>query len=268
MAKEEKKSSGMPVAIIVGVLVLVVVGGFLYYRSSATPQSNNNTKANTGPNPVARPTINPNAPPGAVPPNAMGAPTAAVTVEEFADYQCGSCAATYPVMKDVLKAYNGNPNFRFVFRNFPLQMHDKAYDAAVMAEAAGLQNPAKLWLMQEQLFTNQQNWALPSVDNKKLWNEYAQKVGLDVDKLNADAAGMQAKSRVDLDLARGRAIGIGSTPTVIVNNKIIPYQEVTLAGMKRIIDAELAAANQPQQQQQQAPVNAQPANVQPAPANK
>jgi protein-disulfide isomerase len=261
MAKEEKKSSGMPVAIIVGVLVLVVVGGFLYYRSSASPQSSNSNRATNAGNPVARPTINPNAPPGAVPPDAMGAPTAAVTVEEFADFQCGSCAATYPVMKDILKAYSGNPNFRFVFRNFPLQMHDKAYDAAVAAEAAGLQNPAKLWLMHEQLFTNQQNWALPSADHRKLWDEYAQKIGLDVDKMNADMAGMQAKSRVDLDLARGRAIGIGSTPTVIINNKIIPYQEVTQAGLKRIIDAELSAANQPaQQQQQQQQQPAQPAN--------
>ena len=242
----------MPVAIIVGVLVLVVLGGFLFYRSSATPTRTNTNVAANG-TPIPRPTINPAAPAGAVPPNAMGAPTAAVTIEEFADFQCGSCAASFPVLKDVIKAYSGNPNVRFIFRNYPLQMHDKAYDAAVAAEAAGLQNPAKLWLMHEQLFTNQQNWAI-SQNYRDMWNEYAQKIGLDVEKFKADMSGMQAKSRVDLDMARGRAIGISSTPTVIVNGRMIPYTEVTAAGMRRIVDAELQASSA-SQQQQAAPAN-------------
>jgi protein-disulfide isomerase len=255
MAKQEKKSSGMPVAIIVGVLILVVIGGFLFYRSSSTPTRTNTNVAANG-TPLPRPTVNPNAPAGATPPNAVGAPTAAVTIEEFADFQCGSCAASYPVLKDLIRAYSGNPNFRFIFRNFPLQMHDKAYDAAVAAEAAGMQNPAKLWLMHEQLFTNQQNWAV-SQNYRDMWNEYAQKIGLDVERFKADMAGMVAKNRVDQDLARGRALNVSSTPTVIVNGKLIPYTEVTAAGMRRIVEAELAAANAPQQQQPPA-----------APANK
>ncbi len=242
MAKQEKKGSGMPVAIIVGVLALVVLGGFLFYRSSTPARPNANAVANG--TPIPRPTINPNAPAGATPPSSMGAPTAAVTVEEFADFQCGSCAASYPVLKDLVRQYSGNPNFRFVFRNFPLQMHDKAYDAAVAAEAAGLQNPAKLWLMHEQLFTNQQTWAI-SPNYRELWNDYASKIGLDVERFKADMAGMVAKNRVDQDMARGRAIGISSTPTVIVNNKLIPYTEVTAAGMRRIVDAELHAAAAP-----------------------
>lgn len=229
----------MPVAIIVGVLVLVVVGGFLFYRSSTTPTLSNANVAANG-TPAARPTVNPNAPAGATPPNAIGAPTAAVTIEEFADLQCGACAASFPVLKDVMKAYSGNPNVRFVFRNFPLSMHDKAYDAAVAAEAAGLQNPAKLWLMHEQLFTNQQNWAV-SQNHRDMWNEYAQRIGLDVERFKADMSGMQAKSRVDLDMSRGRAFGVSSTPTVIVNNRMIPYTEVNVAGMRRIVDAELQA---------------------------
>ncbi|MFL6467394.1 MAG: DsbA family protein [Pyrinomonadaceae bacterium] len=253
--KEEKKSSGMPVALIVGVLVLVVIGAFVLYRSSATPPANKQAQANG--TPVPRPTMNTaNAPAGATPPNAVGAPTALVVVEEFADFQCGSCAASYPVLKDVLKAYSGNPNFRFVYRNFPLQMHDKAYDAAVAAEAAGLQNSAKFWLMQEQLFTNQATWSV-NPNYRDIFAEYAQKIGLDVEKFKADVSGMQAKMRVDQDMARGKALAISSTPTVIVNNKPVPYAEVTVAGMKRIIDAEMQAAVAPQQAAQQpAPVSA------------
>jgi protein-disulfide isomerase len=248
MAKKQKKSGGMPVAIIVGVLILVVFGGFLFYRSSS-PASRSNANVAANGTPVPRPTLNmANAPSGATPPSAVGAPTAAVTVEEFADFQCGSCAASYPVLKDLIRQYSGNPNFRFVFRNFPLQMHDKAYDASVAAEAAGMQNPAKLWLMHEQLFLNQQNWAA-NPNYRELFNDYASKIGLDVERFKADMAGMPAKNRVDQDVSRGRALGITSTPSVIVNGKLIPYTEVTAAGMRRIVEAELAAVNAPQPQQ-------------------
>jgi protein-disulfide isomerase len=243
MKEEKKPSSGFPLILIVGVLVAVIVGAFFLYRSS-------NGTAGPGkpsPTPAAQPTLPPNNAPGAQPPNAMGAPTAAVVMEEFADYQCGSCAASFPVIKEVTKAYAGNPNFRFVFRNFPLQMHDKAYDAAVAAEAAGMQNPAKFWLMQEQLFTNQQNWSI-NQNYREMFNDYAQKIGLDVERLKTDMAGLAAKSRVDLDLTRGRGFSVSSTPTVIINNKVIPYNQVTVAGLRRIIDMEMQAANTPQQQ--------------------
>src|SRR5688500_576902 len=186
------------------------------------------------------------APAGAQPPNAMGAPTAAVTLEEFADFHCGSCAAAHPVIKDVLKAYSGNTNFRFVYRNFPLQMHDKAYDAALAAEAAGIQNPAKFWLMQDQLFTNQHVWSVDP-NYKNTFNEYASRIGLDVERFKADIAGAEAKRRVDMDISRGRALGLTSTPSVIINNKLIPYQEVTVAGLRRIIDGEMQAVTAPQQ---------------------
>ena len=255
MKEQKKPSSGVPVLLIVGVLIAVLIGAFWLYRSSSSNSGTANV-ANSNRTPAPRPTVPPNAPPGAQPPNAMGAPTATVVLEEFADFQCGSCAASHPVLKDITKAYSGNPNFRFVFRNFPLQMHDKAYDAAVAAEAAGMQNSAKFWLMQDQLFTNQHTWSI-NQNYRELFNEYAQKIGLDVERFKTDMAGMAAKSRVDLDLSRGRALQIASTPTVIINNRMVPYNEVTVAGLRRIIDMEMQSANAPQQQS--APAN--PANA-------
>jgi protein-disulfide isomerase len=186
------------------------------------------------------------APPGAQPPNSLGSPSATVTIEEFADFQCSSCAAAHPVMKDITSAYAGNKNVRFVFRHYPLDMHDKAYDAAVAAEAAGIQGSSKFWQMQDQLFTNQHAWSNSS-NYRELFAEYAQKIGLDVEKFKADMSGMQTKTRVDQDRTRGRALQVSSTPTVIVNGKVVPYVEVTSAGMRRIIDAELQAVAQPSQ---------------------
>ncbi len=257
MKEVKKKSSGIPIAIIVLVLALVGIGGWWFYQTSkpgaktTTPTSNANT---------ARPPLNmATAPPGAQPPNMLGSPTAIVTVEEFADYQCGSCAAAHPVIKEVTSAYAGNKNFKFIFRNYPLEMHDKAYDAAVAAEAAGMQGSTKFWQMQDQLFTNQHLWSANS-NYRELFAGYAQKIGLDMAKFQSDVSGIQAKMRVDNDRNRGRALNISSTPTVIVNGRLVPFSEVTAAGMRRIIDAELQAAATPA-----APAN--PANGPSAPTN-
>jgi protein-disulfide isomerase len=248
MKESKKGSSGIPVAIIILVLAVVVIGGYLFYqRSKPAPRANTASPTNTT---VANQRPQPNyatAPPGAQPPNTLGSPTATVTIEEFADFQCGSCAAAHPVLKEINSAYAGNKNVRFVFRNFPLQMHDKAYDAAVAAESAGLQGTSKFWQMQDQLFTNQHVWSVANSNYRDLFIEYAQKIGLDVEKFKADMSGMQAKSRVDQDVTRGRALAISSTPTVIVNGRVVPYAEVTSAGMRRVIDAELQAATQPAQ---------------------
>lgn len=237
MNKQNQKKSGMPIAIIAIVLLLVVGGGIYLVTTGkqGTPPKANTSTSNT----AKTPGIPANAPLGAQPPNQAGSPTASVTVEEFADFQCGSCAAANPIMSEIKSTYGSR--IRFIFRNYPLSIpaHDKAYDAAVTAEAAGMQG--KFWEMQNQLFTNQQNWT-SNPNYKQLWNEYAQKLGLDLAKLQSDIAGIAAKGRVDADLQRGRALNVNSTPTVYINGVSVPFTEMKVDSLKRIIDAELEKA--------------------------
>lgn len=248
--KEVKKnsSSGIPLIIIVLVLVGVVVGGWYLYSSAKSTSRGNTNVAQT--NTARTPTVA-NAPVGANPPNMLGSPTAAVTVEEFADFQCGSCAAVHPVMKEIQSIYGSK--IKLVFRNYPLPIHDKAFDAAVVAEAAGIQG--KFWAMQDQLFANQQTWASPSANTKQLWSEYAQKIGLDVQQFQNDIAGMAAKSRVEQDRNRGSALGVNSTPSIFVNGESVPFQMANVAGLRQVIDQKLqeAAASQSQSRPQTAP---------------
>lgn len=247
MAKEiQSKSAGTksnaPLFIIGGVLLAVVIGGIWYYnsKSQSTANSNTNSANRTAANNNAnRSAIPANAPPGASPPNVAGSQTAAVSLEEFADFQCGSCAAANPIMSEIKSLYGSR--IKFVFRNYPLSIpaHDKAYDAAVAAEAAGLQG--KFWDMQNLLFQNQQAWtSAPSY--KQMWKGYAEKIGIDVAKWEADMLGMAAKRRVDDDLVRGKAIGVNSTPTLYINGMAVPYTEMTVPKLKAIIDAELQKA--------------------------
>ena len=205
-----------------------------------SPTPNKNASANRTANDKA--TIPANAPAGAQPPNTLGSPTATVTLEEFADFQCPTCASVYPIMKNTVSAYGSR--IKFTYHEFPLPMHKNGYDAAVAAEAAGMQG--KFWDMQNQLFTNQKAWA-DSQDVRTIFEEYAGKIGLDIEKFKTDMAGLATKKRVDDDLARGHALGVNSTPTIYLNGTALELGQMTNAdALKQTIDAELAkSAQQP-----------------------
>ena len=256
-SKGKAPKSNAPMLIIGAVLLGAVLGGWWYYNSTkgnpaaansanAANKAANTSKTNTAPT---------NAPQGAQPPNFAGSVAAAVTLEEFADYQCGACAIAHPVMNEIKSLYGSR--IKFIFRNYPLAIpaHDKAYDAAVAAEAAGLQG--KFWDMQNLLFTNQQAWtAAPSY--RQIWKGYAEKIGLEVPKWENDMAGIIAKGRVDADKARGSVLGVSSTPTLYINGTSVPFAEMNVQALKAKIDAELQKAA-PQKDAPAAPAT-QPSN--------
>ncbi|HMQ03661.1 MAG TPA: thioredoxin domain-containing protein [Pyrinomonadaceae bacterium] len=254
--KEVKKpKSGAPLLIIGGVVVAALVAVFYYYSSSNAP-SNSANRANTAnangqrtPQSASTSTL------GAVPPNMIGSSTASVTVEEFADFQCAACASVHPVLKELQSIY-GN-RIRFVFRNFPLMIpqHDKAYEAAIAVEAAGMQDKAKFWELQNLLFVNQQVWS-NNPNYRQLWEGYVQQIGLDVERFKADMAGQTARGRVNDDMARGRSLSVNSTPTLYVNGKNIPMESITVANLRQVVDSEIQNA-----------MKTQPASSGPAPAN-
>lgn len=240
---QPKKSSGIPVIVIVLVAVVAVVIALVYWNGNKTPgpPPGNKTPA---PTPVAQNTPNYNtAPPGSQPPNMLGSPNATVTVEEFADFQCPSCGATYKTTHEIQGLYGSR--IKFVFRNFPLPMHDKAYDAAVAAEAAGMQG--KFWDMHNLLYTNQQTWS-SDPNYKATFKGYAEKIGLDVDKWENDMAGMAPKSRISADMERGKALAISSTPTIFINGESVPYPEMNTPSLQKIIDEKLKGSQGGQSQ--------------------
>jgi protein-disulfide isomerase len=238
MNNQQPKSSNATPLIIIGLVLLVAIGGgWWFYNSAKTSPVKTNTNSNK---PVAVTTPRTSDQPGAQPPNMLGSPTASVTVEEFADFQCPTCAAKYPMVKEIISTY-GN-RIKFIYRNFPLNIpaHDKAYDAAVAAEAAGAQG--RFWDMENQLFTNQQSWTAAEDFRNKILMDYAQKIGLDIEKFKNDMAGMSAKSRVDADLQRGRGMGVSATPSFYINGKPVAFEQMDINSMKQLIDAELAKA--------------------------
>jgi protein-disulfide isomerase len=234
MNNETKNNSNLPLIIIGAVLLAAIAGGWYFYQNSKSAPVKTAVNANKKDDSSFLKTYQ-NAPPGAQPPNMLGSASAQVTVEEFADFQCPTCAAVHGKMKEINAVYGSR--IKFIYRSFPLtQIHKNGYDAAVAAESAGMQG--KYWDMQNQLFTNQTAWA--NSDNaRKMFEDYAQKIGLDAEKFQNDMLGIATKGRVDADMARGRALGVNGTPTIYINGKPLAFEQFDVTPIRQVIDAEL-----------------------------
>lgn len=217
--------------------LFIIIGLLAFAFGCGEKKTGNNTTAKNSANAASTPNMA-NAPIGAQPPNMLGSPNAAVTVEEFADFQCPTCAQVHGIMKNVQAAYGSR--IKFIYRNYPLiQIHKNAYEAAVAAESAGLQG--KFWDMQNMIFSNQQAWSNAS-DARTIFEGYAEKLGLELEKYKADVNGLVAKNRVDADIQRGRALNVNSTPTIYINGKGVPFEQMNIDALKQLIDAELQKA--------------------------
>ena len=239
MAQENKtgeKKSSAPFLIIGAIALATIFGIYVVSQSGKkadpAPSDSNVNAVDAGK--AARDNYA-KAPGGATPANMLGSESAAVVVEEFADFQCPTCGVVHPKIKEVISQYGSQ--IKFVFRNYPLtQIHPNAYDAAVASEAAGAQG--KFWQMQDMIFKNQPTWSTQP-NARPTFKDYAEKIGLDAERFESDSLSMTAKSRVDADMERGRALNITSTPTILVNGVPIPFPQLEVEAMKKIIDAEI-----------------------------
>ncbi len=68
----------------------------------------------------------------------MGSPSAPVTLEVYADYECPSCGVFFRnIVPDLIAQYVKTGKIKFSHRDFPLTMHQHAQLAARYADAAG-----------------------------------------------------------------------------------------------------------------------------------
>jgi protein-disulfide isomerase len=156
-----------------------------------------------------------------------GNPSAAVTIVEFTDYQCPTCAAARPVLDRLMTEYGDR--VRLVVRDFPLQAHPEARKAAEAAEAAREQG--KYWDFTAILFRNQ------SALKPEQLKQYAQVIGLDRAKFDAALESGRFADKVERDILDGQKLGVNGTPTFFVNGR--RSKEVTYDGLKAAIEAAL-----------------------------
>ncbi len=169
----------------------------------------------------------------------LGAADAKVTLVEFVDPECESCAAFGPVIKKLLGEYDGK--LRFVLRYMPL--HPNSVPAGNFMEAAGEQG--KFWQAQEMLFQRQGEWgerhgapaSAPKPDVPALFEKYAVDLGLDVAGVKAAINQNKYGSKFERDRRDGQTLGVRQTPTIFVNGRRLT--RLTEADLKALIEDEL-----------------------------
>ena len=139
-----------------------------------------------------------------------GAPTAAVTLVEYGDFQCPYCAQVSPVVRELEQRFGAD--LRVVFRHNPRAFdHPRAPYAAEAAEAAGEQG--RFWEMHDQLFEHQS-----ALEDRDLLS-YARTLGLDLERFGADMSERRHKARVHADELGGVRSHVISTPTFFINGQ-------------------------------------------------
>ncbi|MET0791097.1 MAG: thioredoxin domain-containing protein [Polyangiaceae bacterium] len=137
----------------------------------------------------------------------FGPEDAKVTVVEFSDFQCPYCSRAATVGEQGKAKYG--TRVRFVFRQFPLPMHENARaaaEASLAADALG-----KFWEFHDKMFQNQGKLTRDSLEG------FAKDAGLNVAEFKKALDSKTFAAEVDADLKLGESVAVNGTPTMFIN---------------------------------------------------
>lgn len=160
---------------------------------------------------------------------ARGPENAPITLVEFADFQCPYCRRSHPTVEQLLEEYKDK--VRYLFRDYPLSFHQRAFPASEAARCAGDQG--KYWEYYDNLM--EVSGDLSDADLKKR----ATDLGLDLAAFTACIESDRHEAAIRAGLEDGSAAGVSGTPSFFINGRMIvgarPIEE-----FKTVIEEELA----------------------------
>jgi len=219
-------------------IIAVFAGVFVYFKNT-TPyqgslsQTANSTSANPNSDPNADSAtfrtvpfeksilIKPHSP-------IKGAFSAKATLVEFLDPECEACAATYPYVKKIAQEFE--KDLQIVVRYMPYHRNSK-YVANIL-EGARAQN--KYWEALDLLFATQSQWADHHNPKPELIPLILKPLGLNMDKIVADARAGKYDAQINEDFEDGKKVGVRGTPTFFVNGTML--DELSYDALKSSIE--------------------------------
>jgi protein-disulfide isomerase len=154
----------------------------------------------------------------------LGPDHAGLTVVEYGDFECPSCKAAEPAVRQLRAVHGGR--LRFVWRHFPLEdAHPHALLAAEAAESAAAQG--RFWEMHDLLLERSPRLARAQLES------CAASLGLDMARFRADLDDEVYRQRVREHQDGGRRSHLRATPTFFVNGVV---QDVS-GGYGMLVDA-------------------------------
>ncbi len=233
--KKEKKDRFLPISIIVAaVLVCGAILFSVFYRNGSSPAApNGNAGANgTAGLPTATVaslmTLGPRD-------EVLGDKNAPVTIIEYGDYQCPFCSRYFTQIEPLIKAqYLDTGKAKMAFRDFAF-LGPESVAAANAAQCA--EDQGKLWSYHDALYSakvrDESKNANAENDGFFTRAEFlalAGQVGLDTQTFTSCLDNNQHANDITAERNAAAAAGVQSTPTTIVNGKLVTEPDGSGAG--------------------------------------
>jgi protein-disulfide isomerase len=176
-----------------------------------------------------------------------GSPTAPITIEAFTDYECPHCARFFKEFMPQFKAdYIQTGKVRFIHRDFPLQQHPHAIQAARYANAAGELGYYDIAV--NQIFGTQDVWSINTPNGTGNVDAEVAKV-LPPGAMQKVRELVKSDPRIDASMATDMGFAtsdrIPSTPTIVIVSKgkrelVTTVMEMPYSIFKKYLDQKLA----------------------------
>ena len=155
-----------------------------------------------------------------------------VTIVEFGDLQCPACKAAQPAIEGLVAS---EPTARFVFQNFPLEMHNWAAKGAAYADCVGRASHEAFFKFLARTYESQSDITTENADEKLA--ALATEVGLKGPDIAACTTTPVTKARVDASVALGKSVDVSGTPTLFINGRSIGnISQVPADVLKSLVD--------------------------------
>lgn len=160
-----------------------------------------------------------------------------VVMIEYSDYQCEYCRHYFEdIFPKIKKDYIDTGKIKYIYKDFPLQIHENSEEAAFSADCAGEQG--EYWGMHDLLFENQEEWA-GQEDPIPYFTNYINKLGLNEEEFLSCINSNKYIREVMEDIEEGERLDTKGTPTFYINNiKISGIYQYKI--FKDTIDKELS----------------------------
>ena len=167
---------------------------------------------------------------------------AGVWVVVFSDFQCPFCKRWHEETAPLIeRRYVRTGKVRLAYLNFPISSHRNAEPAHELAMCAAEQD--RFWSVADALFASQDSWKNRG-DAAFYFDSLARTLALDHVRLRSCLASAHTRGLIRSDYERSLRIGVGSTPSFLVDGTPIigaqPYEVFA-----RAIDAAIARRTAP-----------------------
>lgn len=151
----------------------------------------------------------------------LGSDSAPIEVTEYADYECPACQqfamVQFPTIAERL-IRTGKVRWRY--RDLPLDIHPNALPAAHAAACADEQG--KYWEMNERIYSWEPRWPEQGSRAGTTFRNYGKAIGLDLARYDECMASARYAGRLLASRREAQAVGVGSTPTFLINGRLYP----------------------------------------------